>query len=140
MNIKARSKSNLTRVSLIKIYFFVFSGRTQACRDSLSTAERLLNRHIPVVKNDRIIGMLSLIDLLHLSFVDSFSGIEPVDTAIYNILTIGQVMAKSPEKVSSDSTIKDIAVLLASKEFHVLPIVDNKLLVGIITTTDLLII
>ena len=34
--------------------------------------------------------------------------------------------------------IRDVAALLATKEFHALPVVDKDKLVGIITTTDLL--
>jgi len=110
--------------------------------DSLFSAEKLFKkyhiRHIPVVENDGIIGMLSLTDLSRISFVDSYNDGQSIDTAIYNMLTISQVMANNPKKVSSDSTIKDVAALLASKEFHALPVVDNDILVGIITTTDLL--
>jgi len=110
--------------------------------DSLFDAEKLFKqhhiRHIPVIEKDRIIGMLSLTDLLRISFVDSYSDVQSVDTAIYNMLSVSQIMANNPEKASSDSTIKDVAALLASKEFHALPVVDNEKLVGIITTTDLL--
>jgi len=110
--------------------------------DSLFNAEKLFKkhriRHIPVVGNDRIIGMLSLTDLLRISFVDSYNDEQTIDTAIYNMLTISQVMANNPKKVPSNSTIKDVASLLASREFHALPVVDNERLVGIVTTTDLL--
>lgn len=115
---------------------------TLTLNDSLFHAEKLFKkhhiRHIPVVEKDKIIGMLSLTDLLRISFVDSYSDVESVDTAIYNMLNVSQIMANNPEKVSSNSTIKDVAGLLASKEFHALPVVDNERLVGIITTTDLL--
>ncbi|HHC81042.1 MAG TPA: CBS domain-containing protein [Flavobacteriia bacterium] len=117
---------------------------TLTLNDSLFDAERLFKknhiRHIPVVENDKIIGMLSLTDLLRISFVDSYNDVDvpPIDTAIYNMLSIGQIMVNSPEKVTSSSTIKEVAALLALKEFHALPVVDDERLVGIITTTDLL--
>ena len=115
---------------------------TLTLNDSLLNAEKLFNkhhiRHIPVVDKDRIIGMLSLTDLLRMSFVDSYNDGQSIDTAIYNMLTISQVMANNPEKTSPNSTIKDVALLLASKEFHALPVVENEKLIGIITTTDLL--
>ena len=115
---------------------------TLTLNDSLLNAEKLFNkrhiRHIPVVEKDRIIGMLSLTDLLRMSFVDSYNDGQSIDTAIYNMLTISQVMANNPEKTSPNSTIKDVALLLASKEFHALPVVENEKLIGIITTTDLL--
>jgi len=113
-------------------------------KDNLETAERLFKkhhiRHIPVVDEEKqlILGMLSLTDLNRLCFVDSYDDNASADTAIYNMLSIGQIMANNPVKVSSQSVIKDVATLLASKEFHALPVVDNEKLVGIVTTTDLL--
>jgi CBS domain-containing protein len=112
--------------------------------DSLQKAERLFKkhhiRHIPVVDEEKqlILGMLSLTDLKRLSFVDSYDDNASADTAIYNMLSIGQIMANNPVKVSSQAVIKEVATLLASKEFHALPVVDNEKLVGIVTTTDLL--
>ena len=63
---------------------------------------------------------------------------DEVDTVVYNMFTIEQVMAKKLITVSSDTTIKEVAEILAEKEFHALPVVDNEILVGIVTTTDLI--
>lgn len=112
--------------------------------DDLFKAEKLFKehhiRHIPVVDNQKhIVGMLSLTDLNRISFLDSYDEDEiQIDNAIYEMLCIEQLMVKSPVKVTSDITIKDAAEILAKNEFHALPVVDNGLLVGIVTTTDLL--
>jgi CBS domain-containing protein len=111
--------------------------------NNLVDAERLFNensiRHIPVVSGDDIIGILSLTDLLRVSFVDTYGSDESdVDTAVYNMLSIEQVMVKNLVSVSSTQTIKEIAEVLAKNEFHALPVVDDNRLVGIVTTTDLL--
>ncbi|WP_298898745.1 CBS domain-containing protein [uncultured Psychroserpens sp.] len=111
--------------------------------DNLETAELLFKknniRHIPVVSGDKIIGMLSYTDLLRISFADAVDEDEQdVDTVVYNMFTIEQVMAKNVVSVGSNSTIKDVAEMLAKKEFHALPVVDNNKLVGIVTTTDLI--
>lgn len=111
--------------------------------DELETAERLFKkhhiRHIPVVRGDKVIGMLSYTDLLRISFADAVDEDEDsVDAVVYNMFTIEQVMAKKLISVSSISTIKDVAELLAKKEFHALPVVDDDKLVGIVTTTDLI--
>ncbi len=111
--------------------------------DSLEQAEALFKkhkiRHIPVVSGEEIIGMLSYTDLLRISFVDAVDDDDVnVDTVVYNMFTIEQVMAKNLINVSSSTTIKEAAELLAKKEFHALPVVDNKVLVGIVTTTDLI--
>lgn len=111
--------------------------------DDLETAEMLFKkhkiRHIPVVHEDAILGMLSYTDLLRISFADAFNEDEDeVDTVVYNMFTIEQVMAKNLVSVSSETPIKEVAEILSKKEFHALPVVDEGKLVGIITTTDLI--
>ncbi|NNC50300.1 MAG: CBS domain-containing protein [Flaviramulus sp.] len=111
--------------------------------DTLETAELLFKknkiRHIPVVSGDKIKGILSYTDLLRISFADAIDEEEDtVDTVVYNMFTIEQVMAKNVISVSSDTLIKEVAQIFANKEFHALPVVDNKKLVGIVTTTDLI--
>ena len=111
--------------------------------DDLELAESLFKknniRHIPVVTGDKIIGMLSYTDLLRISFADAIDEDEQeVDTVVYNMFTIEQVMAKNLTSVSSNTTIKEVAEILSKKEFHALPVIDNNILVGIVTTTDLI--
>lgn len=111
--------------------------------DDLETAERIFKskkiRHIPVVNGTKIIGMLSYTDLLRISFADAIDEDEDtVDAIVYNMFTIEQVMAKNLTSVTSTTTIKEAAEILAVKEFHALPVIDNNKLVGIVTTTDLI--
>ena len=112
--------------------------------DNLESAEQLFKqhhiRHIPVVEENVIIGMLSYTDLLRLSFAD-VSGNDfddSSDVMVYNMFSIGQVMNRNIVTVSASNSIKEVAEILASKEFHALPVVNNNLLIGIVTTTDLI--
>lgn len=109
--------------------------------DNLDTAEKLFKdnhiRHIPVVSGNKVLGMLSYTDLLRISFADAYDE-GSVDTSVYNMFTIEQVMVKNLVSISSSTTIKEVAELLAKKEFHALPVVDKDKLVGIVTTTDLI--
>ncbi|MFL1013038.1 CBS domain-containing protein [Flavisericum labens] len=112
-------------------------------KDSLEKAEYLFKhhtiRHIPVVKNKMVIGMLSYTDLLRLSFADVTDEVDvPADVMVYNTFTIGQVMKRNIVTVSTSNSIKEVAKILATQEFHALPVVDNNTLVGIVTTTDLI--
>lgn len=116
---------------------------TLSLNDNLEKAETLFKknkiRHIPVVNRDEIIGMLSYTDLLRISFADAVDeDDDKVDTIVYNMFTIEQVMAKKLISVNVNSTIKEVAEILASKEFHALPVLDDNKLVGIVTTTDLI--
>jgi CBS domain-containing membrane protein len=113
-------------------------------KDSLDTAERFFKtkyiRHIPVVKNNKIDGMLSYTDLLRISFADSVLDVDgdPVTSQVYDLFTIEHVMAKNIVSVSPTTTIKETAEILAKREFHAIPVVDDDKLVGIVTTTDLI--
>ncbi len=116
---------------------------TLSLSDDLYKAEKLFKkhhiRHIPVVEDEHIIGMLSYSDLKRISFLDSYdSHEEEIDNVIYKILSIKQIMVKNPIKINSSTTVKSVAEILAKNEFHVLPVVENDILVGIVTTTDLL--
>ena len=47
-------------------------------------------------------------------------------------------MIKEVVTINSETTIKEATQILADREFHALPIVDDGILLGIVTTTDLL--
>jgi len=114
---------------------------TLSVHDRLEDAERIFHehkiRHIPITENHRLVGMLSLTDLLRISYVDNFDD-SSVGTTVYNMFGIEQVMVKEVMSISPEDSIRDAAEILASKEFHALPVVENGQLVGIVTTTDLI--
>lgn len=98
-------------------------------------------RHLPVVSGEKLIGMLSETDLKRLSFFELSQ--ENIDEdegtpVVYRMLSIEQVMVSNPTTVEAKATIKEVAEFLATEEFHALPVVENDVLVGIITTTDLI--
>jgi CBS domain-containing protein len=111
--------------------------------DTLEMAEHLFKskkiRHVPIIKEARVIGILSYTDLLRISFADAFSeDTHEVDTSVYTLFSIEQVMARNLVSVTSNTTIKEVAQIFAAREFHALPVVDGDNLVGIVTTTDLI--
>ena len=111
--------------------------------NTLLDAEQLFKsykiRHIPVVKDKDIIGILSLTDLQRVSFVDLYGkdDLETEDTMLES-LGVEQIMVKNPIQIMSTKTIKQVAEILSKNEFHALPIVEDHELVGIVSTTDLL--
>ncbi len=112
-------------------------------KDDLTKAESLFKkhriRHIPVVVGNKIVGMLSYTDLLRISFADAVDDDEEeVDVTVYNMFSVEQVMARKLVKVSPETSIREVAEILSKNEFHALPVVEGDLLVGIVTTTDLI--
>lgn len=111
-------------------------------KDTLSDAEKLFKehniRHLPIVNGNELIGILSYSDLLKISFSELSDDEKSIDTTVFNMYSIEQVMAKNPVSISSDKTIREAAEILSKHSFHSLPVVDNGELKGMITTTDLL--
>ncbi len=116
---------------------------TLKAKDSLDKAEHLFKkhkiRHIPVVDKKRLVGMLSMNDLLRISFADgAYREEDNISSSIYEMFTIPQLMRNKLTTVSSTNSIKEVAEIFVQSEYHSLPVVDNDRLVGIVTTTDLI--
>lgn len=124
-------------ISKIMTADVVTVNKTHTLKDVDKILEQAHIRHIPVVSGDEVIGMISRTDLQKISFVNSFDG-DGLTTAMYDALSIEQVMTKDLTTVNAGDTIHDVTVTLSENEFHALPVLDRGKLAGIVTTTDLL--
>ncbi len=111
--------------------------------DSLEKARQIFGdnkiRHIIVIDDDKLVGILSYHDLLRVSFGDTYGDDQAnVDDAIVNMLTVKDVMRHEPVFINPDYTIEDAIFILLNRRFHSLPVVENDKVVGIVTTTDFL--
>ncbi len=98
--------------------------------ETLEKAARLMLehgvRHLPVVDEGRLVGVLSERDLLSFR---GYGGLQaPVSTA----------MTKEPVTATPEESIAEVAKRMAARKLGCLPIVENERILGIITTTDLL--
>ena len=117
--------------------------KTVTCDDSLKEVEMLMQkyriRHIPVLNDNKLHGIISLTDLQRISFADGYNSSEKdVDYVIYDLLTLEQVMVKNPITIQKSDTIKNAGTIIIQHNFHALPVVEGEELVGIVTSTDLL--
>ena len=116
---------------------------TISVNESLIEAKYMFDRHkirhLPVVDGKKLVGILSLTDIMRLSFGDTYGPPDyEVDESIYDLLTIDQVMNSNPQTVNSNDIIKDVVDIFLKEEFHALPVTDGQNLIGIVTTTDLI--
>lgn len=110
---------------------------TQSLRDVDAMLKEYSIRHIPVVSGENLMGIISKTDLERISFVTGIEG-NRLKTEVYDQYTIEQVMTKNVQTVDVTDTVKDAAEILSFGAFHAVPVVDDKKLVGIVTTTDLI--
>lgn len=96
-------------------------------------------RHLPVVASGELVGIISQTDILRISFGHAFAeGQEDTDEAIFDMLSINQVMKRNPMIIGQDQTIREAAQIFTEQEFHALPVLDKDHIVGIVTTTDII--
>lgn len=106
-------------------------------RDAREILEKNDIRHLPVVHGEELKGIISLTDIHRISFGGNF-GQGEVDEAIFDMLSIEQVMSHHPKTVDKSDTIKEVSEMLAEENFHAVPVTENGKLAGIVTTTDVI--
>jgi acetoin utilization protein AcuB len=109
---------------------------------SLSDARSLMDRekvgHIPVLnKNNELVGLITKVDLLK-------AGPSPATSLdVYEIsyllskITVEKVMVKNVITVQENEVVEEAARIMADNGIGCLPVLNNSLLTGIITDTDI---
>ena len=70
----------------------------------------------------------------------SFTSTSHLEKEIQKIsaITVGQAMTQNPVTVTPDSNLEEIAELMVNKNYHTIPVVEGKKLVGIVGKEDIL--
>jgi CBS domain-containing protein len=106
--------------------------------EAVSLIKKHKIRHLPVVKGHEVSGIITSTDINRLTFGGLFDNQDGSDEAVLEMLSIPQVMTSHPKTVESETSIRDVAEIFATENYHALPVVDNGELKGIVTTTDVI--
>ncbi len=132
MNLKA-PVSSIMSSSLITVSS---SDKLQVAKDLF--AEKNIH-HLPVLEDDKLVGILSKTDYLYfIRPLDKDSNEPYLNEIRLKNYTIGEAMTSRVVSVSSKDTIEAALEILTENIFHALPVVDDDELVGILTTHDIL--
>jgi len=109
----------------------------------LSDVRRLLREHafhhVPVVHGERLVGMLSSVDLARLGLEAWGVGEDTVDAHLDASFRVEEVMTIGVEAVRPHDSVQKATEILAEGRIHAVPVVDEReRLVGMVTSTDLL--
>lgn len=96
--------------------------------------KKKFHHHIPVTEHGKLIGMVSLIDFM---YKIKGAGLND-NNAIYNELTVKDIMTSKPYAVSPETSISEVAEEFAKGRYHAIPIVENQAVVGIVSTADMI--
>lgn len=105
---------------------------------SLAEAWRVMHehglRHLPVVLEGKLVGMLSDRDFL--GFVDKAAD----GSLVFSDVAVGKVMSTEPIVAKHGAPVSELARTMISNGIDSLPVVlDGGMLVGLVTSTDLLV-
>ena len=105
--------------------------------DALKLMRKHNVRRLPVLENDKLIGIVVESELLRVapSPATTLSVFEM--NTILNKITVREVMTPNPVTVTPDTLIEEAAVLMRENVVSGLPVFDNGKLVGIITETNI---
>ena len=107
--------------------------------DVLTTMNQAGCRQLPVVENDRLVGIITDRDIrlaTNSPVIDT--GTNLVRETVLDGVRVDDCMTPDPECVSSDTALHDVAELLSLNKFGAMPVVDEGKLVGMISYIDFL--
>lgn len=110
--------------------------------DTLDLANDVISlgriRHIPVVDGSRLVGIVTERDLIGAAAAQIFGFKNKSKSALLKSVLIKEVMKKRVITAAPDTPIKDIAHLMAEKKIGCVPVVSEGVVIGLVTTTDIL--
>lgn len=105
--------------------------------DALNLMKRERIRRTPVVKDGKLVGIVSDKDLLNASPSPATSLSVWEMNYLLSKITVKDVMTKNVMTVTEDTPIEEAARIMADNKIGGLPVVRAEQIVGIITETDL---
>lgn len=93
--------------------------------------------HVPVVSGGKLIGLLSSADIMRVTY-DYGTDARMSGAVLDNTHSIDELMTKDIVTMSSKEAIRKAFEILSEGAYHAVPVVDDGILVGIVTSTDLI--
>jgi CBS domain-containing membrane protein len=115
---------------------------TLQSKETLDLTQDLMNlarvRHLPVLDQDRLVGIVSHRDLLAASLTNALDFDKTSRRSFLHSVEVAEVMRREVVTIGPDATLADAARILVRRQIGCLPVVDSGgSLIGLVTETDL---
>jgi len=105
--------------------------------DALGFMRALRVRHLPVLSGATLVGILTWTDLMHAAPPTATPLNSPEFPALLARVHVKDTMVPEPITVAPDTPVEIAARILRERKIGSLPVIEDRMLVGIVTETDL---
>ncbi|HEY7205950.1 MAG TPA: CBS domain-containing protein [Methylomirabilota bacterium] len=106
--------------------------------DLVKVLQRRGFRHLPVLHEGRLVGIISDRDIKRSMTSVSLATQGPTRDLLLDGLTAGQIMARRVTTVGPTTRVEEAARLMVTERISALPVTEGGRLLGIVTETDIL--
>jgi CBS domain-containing membrane protein len=111
----------------------------QSLSDVRSIFEEEGFRHLPVMGNDGIVGIITHTDLMRVTYGAHIAEADfEVNNLILESTTVDEAMSKDLKTIEPNAHLAEAARIMHKYKVGCVPVIENGNLLGIVTTTDVL--
>lgn len=111
----------------------------QSLSDVRSIFEEEGFRHLPVMGNDGIVGIITHTDLMRVTYGAHIADADfEVNRLILESTTVEEAMSKNLYTIDPEDGLAEAARIMKTYKVGCVPVVENGKLYGLVTTTDIL--
>ena len=111
----------------------------QSLSDVRSIFEEEGFRHLPVMGNDGLVGIITHIDLMRVTYGAHIADADfEVNNLILESTTVEEAMSKEVKTIDGSTDLKEAARIMKTFKVGCVPVLEDGSLIGLVTTTDVL--
>ena len=111
-------------------------------KNKISRAKEIFSshkiHHIPVVINDKVVGIISLGDVLAKENKTHDHMLQVGEINNISMMTVDEIMTSRPITINSEDKLIDALEIMHVKRINCLPVVSEEKLCGILTSYDII--
>ncbi|MCP4456828.1 MAG: CBS domain-containing protein [Cytophagales bacterium] len=94
--------------------------------------------HLPVIENEKLIGMISMTDIKRMRYLSEFTGKKVSEKTVFVLFDIKEAMTSPVVSVDVNTTVMEVSKIFSASEYHALPVMKDEEVVGILSMKDIL--